>query len=106
MRRAVLAATLALSLSAPVLAQEDPAVMRGRNFAKANCGNCHATGDIDPSPLGIAPPFRDLHENYPAESLEEALAEGIITGHPTMPQFQLETNEIFDFISYLKSLED
>jgi hypothetical protein len=31
-----------------------------------------------------------LEARYPLEALEEALAEGIVTGHPDMPQFALE----------------
>jgi len=97
---------LAALLAAPwAAAQEDPAVRRGRAFARVNCGPCHAVGRADESPLKLAPPFRDLHRRYPVETLQESLAEGIITGHPTMPQFRLETNEIFDVIAYLKSLE-
>lgn len=79
--------------------------MRGRQLARVNCGSCHATEGVGNSPLSIAPPFRDLHKSYPVETLEEALAEGIMTGHPSMPEFRLEANEIFDFIAYLKSLE-
>ena len=101
-----LAALGLAAFGAPLAAaQEDPAVMRGRQFARLHCGQCHATEKIGESPLAIAPPLRDLHNNYPVETLEEALAEGIMTGHPTMPQFQLEANEIFDFIAFLKSLE-
>ena len=60
---------------------------------------------MTPSPLKIAPPFRDLHNKYPIETLQEALAEGISTGHPTMPEFRLEPDQINDVLSYLKSLE-
>ncbi len=60
---------------------------------------------MTPSPLKIAPPFRTLHLRYPIETLEELLAEGIVTGHPTMPQFRLEPDQINDVISYLKTLE-
>ena len=59
------------------------------------------------SPLAKAPPFRTLHERYPVENLSEALAEGIRTGHPAMPQFDaLDAEQIDDLIAYLKSLED
>jgi mono/diheme cytochrome c family protein len=37
--------------------------------------------------------------------LEESLAEGIRTGHPAMPEFALDKDQIHDLISYLKSLE-
>ena len=60
---------------------------------------------VSPSPLKIAPPFRDLHKKYPVDTLQEALAEGISTGHPTMPEFRLEPDQVNDVISYLKSLE-
>jgi mono/diheme cytochrome c family protein len=42
---------------------------------------------------------------YPVEDLQESLAEGIMTGHPTMPEFRLEPDQINDVISYLKTLE-
>ena len=84
----------------------DPAVARGRAFAAQNCGSCHAIGPSGESPLAKAPPFRTLHERYPVENLTEALAEGIRTGHPEMPQFdELDTEQIDDLIAYLKSLE-
>ena len=64
------------------------------------------SGRSGESPLAKAPPFRALHERYPVENLSEALAEGIRTGHPEMPQFDaLDTEQIDELIAYLKSLE-
>ena len=80
-------------------------VQAGKAFALANCSHCHSIDKVTQSPLAIAPPFRTLHERYPVESLEEALAEGIMTGHPSMPEFKLDPGQIGDFISFLKSLE-
>lgn len=80
-------------------------VEQGRHLAQLYCARCHAIDKVSPSPLRIAPPFRDLHSRYPVETLEEALAEGIVTGHPTMPQFRFEPDQISDFILFLKSLE-
>ena len=95
---AILAMTnAALSLTA--------AEQRGKNFVVTNCARCHAVDKVSPSPLTIAPPFRDLHRKYPIESLQESLAEGISTGHPTMPEFRLDADQIHDVLSYLKSLE-
>jgi mono/diheme cytochrome c family protein len=82
-----------------------PAEQRGKTFALANCARCHSIDKVTESPLKIAPPFRTLHLRYPIETLAEALAEGIVTGHPTMPQFQLDPDQIHDLLSYLKSLE-
>ena len=78
---------------------------RGMMFARTNCSTCHAIDRQSPSPLAIAPPFRDLGKRYPVETLEEALAEGIVTGHPTMPEFRLDPGQIGDFIAFLNSLK-
>ena len=98
------AMSLALLLSVPAHALE-PGAQRGLTFVSANCAPCHAVDKVSPSSLGIAPPFRTLHTKYPVENLAESLAEGIMTGHPTMPQFQLDPGQIGDVIAYLKTLE-
>jgi cytochrome c len=82
-----------------------PAEQRGLVFVRANCSRCHAVDKVSRSPLPMAPPFRTLHERYPVENLEEPLAEGIITGHPSMPEFRLDPGQITDVIAYLKVLE-
>lgn len=82
----------------------EPREQRGLAFAKANCAGCHAIGSSGASALKVAPPFRDLHTRYPVDTLAEALAEGIVTGHPTMPMFQLDNAQIADLIAYLKTL--
>ena len=97
-----LAATLVMTASALAIT---PAEQRGKNFVVTNCSRCHSVDKVTPSPLKIAPPFRDLHKKYPIETLQEALAEGISTGHPTMPEFRLEPDQINDVLAYLKSLE-
>jgi cytochrome c len=86
-------------------AQMDPRQQRGLTFARANCARCHSIDKVTVSPLKLAPPFRELHNRYPVETLEEALGEGIVTGHPSMPEFQLDPDQIGDLISYLKWLE-
>ncbi|WP_315763236.1 MULTISPECIES: cytochrome c [unclassified Bradyrhizobium] len=95
---------LTLALLSPALAAHT-AEQRGRTYAQAHCARCHAIGRTGDSPLKPAPPFRTLHQRYPVESLSEALAEGIVTGHPVMPQFKLAPEQIHDLLSYLKSLE-
>ena len=93
-----------LILITPALAMS-PAEQRGKTFALTNCARCHSIDRVTPSPLTIAPPFRTLHLRYPVETLAESLAEGIVTGHPTMPEFQLDPDQIHDLLSYLKTLE-
>jgi mono/diheme cytochrome c family protein len=96
-------AALAVLCSLSPSAAENP--RQGKRLALTYCARCHAIDKVSPSPLKIAPPFRTLHERYPVEMLQEALAEGIVTGHPTMPQFSFDADQIGDFIAFLKSLE-
>jgi len=104
LRLALRQALAVLMLTGPALAAS-PAEQRGKTFVLTNCARCHSIDRTTPSPLKIAPPFRTLHNRYPIETLAEALAEGIVTGHPTMPQFQLEPDQINDLLSFLKTLE-
>jgi mono/diheme cytochrome c family protein len=97
-------ALVALMLASPAMAASSPA-QRGKVFASTHCGRCHAIGRSGRSPFEAAPLFRTLHLRYPIESLGEALAEGIATGHPAMPEFELSPDQINDLLSYLKSLE-
>ena len=87
------------------MAQSSPREQRGQTFVLANCSKCHAIDKVSESPLKIAPPFRELHRRYPVESLQEALVEGIKTGHANMPEFSLDAGQAADVIAYLKTLE-
>jgi len=80
-------------------------IQRGLAFAQTNCSQCHAIGRIGESPITEAPPFRTLHTRYPIEDLAEAFAEGITTGHPSMPQFELDPAQINDLLAYLNSIQ-
>jgi cytochrome c len=105
MLRIVLCQVLvALILAGPALAASS-AGQRGRAYARAHCAQCHAIGSSSESPFKPAPPFRTLHLRYPIETLGEAFAEGIVTGHAAMPQFELDPDQIHDLLSYLKTLE-
>src|SRR5689334_13933942 len=104
MQRLVLGLLLVtIPLAMPASAASSPE-QRGRAYVKAHCARCHAIGRVGESPFKPAPPFRTLHLRYPIEMLGEALAEGIVTGHPAMPQFELAPQQINDLLSYLKSL--
>jgi mono/diheme cytochrome c family protein len=99
---------LATALVAPATSAFalDPGAQRGLTFVRTNCAMCHAVGHVGDSPLAAAPPFRTLHNLYPVEDLAESLAEGIVTGHPSMPQFTLDAAQVDDVIAYLKTLEE
>ncbi|MEG6509842.1 cytochrome c [Methyloligella sp. 2.7D] len=94
-----------LTLFCPGLAHADEAaVARGQAFVESHCARCHAIGPEGESPMAEAPPFRTLKQHYPVDSLAEALAEGIVTGHPDMPPFELDPHQINDIILYLDTL--
>lgn len=78
----------------------------GHVIAQSLCARCHAVEKTGESPVGDAPPFRTFIEMWPLESLEEALAEGIMVGHPRhqMPVFKFSPSEIADLIAYLETL--
>ena len=101
---ALLSLTLLSPMSPPVRAW-DQQVDQGGRLARAHCARCHAVGRAGASPLPAAPPFRDLHDRYPVEDLAESLAEGIRTGHPSMPEFRFDPDQAQSLIAYLKSLE-
>jgi cytochrome c len=84
---------------------QSPVEQRGLTFVRTNCASCHSIDRVSESPLRVAPPFRTLHLKYPVENLAESLAEGIVTGHPTMPEFRLDPGQVRDVIAYLKTLE-
>ena len=63
---------------------------RGEELLTRSCASCHAVGRTGESPNKVAPPFRTLGRRYPIESLEEALGEGILSGHPDMPEFTFD----------------
>jgi cytochrome c len=105
----ILIALAALALAGPSQALAPPAdvdqLQWGARLIQRNCGMCHATGRVGLSPSPQAPPFRDLHQRYEVEVLAEALAEGILTGHPAMPQFRFEPEEVTAIVAYLRSIQ-
>ena len=96
-------AAVALLLVSPALASN---VEQGRRLARLYCARCHSIDKVSPSPLKIAPPFRSIHQRYPVDTLQEALGEGIVVGHPTMPEFRFDADQVGDFIAFLKTLEN
>lgn len=98
---AVLTCLFPLLISAPAEAAN---ARKGGEIAQIMCGRCHATRLSGISKHPQAPPFRKVAMKYPVEQLQEALAEGITTGHPDMPEFELTTDQIEDMIAYLKTL--
>ncbi len=55
--------------------------------------------------MPAATPLREIARRYPLDQLEEAFAEGLVTGHPAMPQYTFRASEIDDLIAYLETLK-
>jgi cytochrome c len=79
---------------------------RGRALVTENCASCHAVERSGASPRPDAPAFRTIGRRYPVETLEEALGEGIISGHPDMPEFVFNGEDVGAIISYLKAIQE
>ncbi|HZL30536.1 MAG TPA: cytochrome c [Pseudolabrys sp.] len=77
----------------------------GEDLLTQNCARCHAVGRTGTSPRADAPAFRTLATRYPIESLEEALGEGIMSGHPDMPEFTFDADQVGAIIAYLNSIQ-
>ena len=84
---------------------EDNPILVGHTLVRQNCARCHAIDQTGDSPEPKAPPFRDLVKRYDPSALEEALAEGIVTGHEAMPQFVFEADQVSAIIAYLDTLK-
>ncbi len=102
----MLALALAGCASSPVTPSPSTPIARGEANAHRLCASCHAIGRFDKSRHTEAPPFRNLSDNYAVEDLAESLVEGLMTGHPDMPEFQFTPESARDFIAYLESIQE
>lgn len=102
--RAALACCVLLGALASAGAEETAEVAAGRAIAEEHCARCHAVGATDVSPHPEAPAFRTFQQKWPLYHLEEALGEGIVVGHPDMPAFEMEPEDIDALLAYLASL--
>jgi len=99
----VVAVAFVAAAMRPVLAAGD--LKRGEELLQRDCAKCHAIGRSGESPDKAALAFRTLGQHYPIESLEEALGEGLMSGHPDMPEFQYDADDVGAIIAYLKSIQ-
>jgi mono/diheme cytochrome c family protein len=108
-RKVAPVAGLLLAMVMPAVsagAEPDRRITEGHELAVRRCSGCHAVEKEGSSPNPASPPFRMLGRDYPVETLDEALAEGISVGHAGMPDDPWEPAEIESFIAYLKSIAE
>lgn len=96
----------AVFASMPSLAQDGLLERRGRTVLTENCSRCHSINRTGRSTHRQAPPFRILGQRYQIDSLAEALAEGLMTGHPDMPEFVFEIDDVRAILAYLHSIQE
>lgn len=102
----IIAALLAASCaSSPATQAPSPQTSAGHDLLEKHCASCHGVGRFDSSQHPAAPPFRKLSRSYPVSALEESLAEGIMVGHPDMPEFRFNPEDVAAIISYLESIQ-
>ena len=95
----------ALNFGAAGISAQSSDISRGKAILQQKCARCHAIDMTDKSHHPEAPPFRSVVKRYPVEDLAESLAEGIVSGHPDMPEFVFQPNEINAILTYLDSLK-
>lgn len=104
-RRTAIRLIVGILVGSGVASADERSIADGLVIARAACSPCHAIGPSGDSPESAAPPFRELGRKYPVESLAEALAEGVVVGHPGMPQVKMNEREIGAFLAYLVSIQ-
>jgi cytochrome c len=99
---AVMAAAAIAQPATELTAQE----RRGETLLARLCAGCHAIGRTGTGAHPQAPLFRALSRRYKIEALEEALAEGLISGHPNMPEFQFSAEQVGEIVAYLNAIQE
>ncbi|WP_368904756.1 cytochrome c [Taklimakanibacter lacteus] len=95
---------LLLAMAAQQAFGDTSLIDTGRLLAEANCQRCHSIERTGDSPFVEAPPFRVIARMYKASDLEEAFVEGIVVGHPAMPEFQMTGEQAAAITAYIDSL--
>lgn len=94
-----------VTMSLAASAAHAQSLQRGELLVRRHCGGCHAVGKTGASTEPAAPPFRELYRRYEPDTLAEALAEGVLTGHPQMPEFRFKAGDVKAITAYLSSIQ-
>jgi mono/diheme cytochrome c family protein len=106
MIKSLAAGALMIVLSTLVGTAADlPVIEQGKSIVTHNCSRCHAIGPRGASRDPRALPLHNLATRYPIESLEEALAEGIVAGHSSMPELTFSSTDVGAIIAYLRTIQ-
>jgi len=79
----------------------DKAVKHGAALAEANCATCHSIGIDGPSIHPDAPPFWEMSQRRPVDTIAEMLLTKTSPAHPDMPTFEITPKQAFDLASWI-----
>ena len=102
--RMIVAVLWVYALAGP--AEAKTLLEQGRALAEANCARCHNLEKVGDSPYPAAPPFRVIAKMYKSSDIEEALVEGIVVGHPAMPEFEMTGEQAAAVAAFIDNLRD
>lgn len=94
----------AASTPAPGAFAQGSPEMRGENFARNRCADCHAVGRLQTSPVPTAPGFEAV-ANTPGLT-KETLTQWLNTSHdyPREMYFEIPAEHIDDLVAYMLTL--
>lgn len=105
MNRIMIACLMALvTWPASTQAAGNDSVALGKELAELNCTTCHNIEKTGESPFAAAPPFRTIPQKYDPSELEEAFVEGIVVGHPAMPEWEMTPEQAAALTEFIASL--
>ena len=105
MNRIIIACLVSLvCLPGHAQAAENDQIALGKELAELNCTTCHNIEKTGDSPFAAAPPFRTIPQKYDPSELEEAFVEGIVVGHPAMPEWEMTPEQAAALSAFIASL--
>ena len=76
-------------------------LIHGEALAKENCSGCHNIGLVGDSPNEAAPPFRELGERRPIDSIALMLWNKESPEHTEMPRFTITAEQAWDLSEWI-----
>lgn len=80
-------------------------LVHGEALAKENCSQCHNIGLQGDSPNNTAPPFRELGERRPIDSIALMLWNNESPEHTGMPTFSITAEQAWDLSEWIAWLQ-
>ncbi len=96
---------LMTAVTAQAQAETQDPIARGQGLATEFCSRCHAIGRTGNSPNGEAPPFRKIGQDVDLDGFIQRLRDGLLSGHPDMPEFKFDAADARAMRDYLRSVQ-